>query len=310
MIVTTSVAVLLNACAMMYIFKRRKKLKSIDILLSLIFFINIIYGSASISNEIIFHMDFMIMTDEKLNQLEILVYINNIVTIFSFHLQCSIVLLLAVQRFIAINYPIESLKYISKNNTWKQVIIVFLLTVTLFIPLVYLFIDDSSNALLNNHIIFSSILIQGCLTIFLYVQLILKLFLRKYKSKNFTTSVSKSKFKAIVLSVVISLSFVISYFPLSIHMLSYPEPQSAVYTLLTIIDSITNPLMYFITNASACLFFRKKLRKITPFIHSTYNSKIHSLNISRSNSMQISVISRSNSIQLSITSQEQEQNKL
>ena len=252
----------LNTIAFIFV-RKRKPRKSFDILLMNIVFINVIYSSNELSTSLahLFTPPGMIFRNFKLY------FWLNIKSYMIIVTLCSFIVLVAVQRVIVTAFPLKSKVYAGKKNTKRICLITCAFASAVFATLTTLNFAISINVELTTAVLMCIVDAGGVFIILCYT-LIAFILKKSSQQKTLRTSnVERSKIlrKTIVVAFIVSLSFCISYDPVTTLLITNgPEwtPAFEVVLYFVWIDSMINPIMIIIDSYFMIRKFRQaRLKK-------------------------------------------------
>ena len=242
-VIAAIITVLLNVIAISCIVLRRRPLKSLDLFLLSIFVNVIVYAIfVTVKDVMIEH----IHKEDHVNQLGHPVYSNKMLTVISWltlvltQIHCTVIFLISIQRFILVNSPMKGKAYTSIKATRIQIICSFILYLFIFVLCVSF--ESAYKFPIILAMVFNwTLLIEGVVMMLMYIEIIICI------RKQLCGNSRKKHLKPVYLSAAITVSFIISYFPITVVRIKQSPIVESYIQHMIWIDCITNTIFYFIT---------------------------------------------------------------
>ena len=230
-------AILFNIFAIVIVIKNRS-FKPIDVFLLNIFCVGLTYAVLECTHENI--------TETHESTAAILI---EWMTVLFVHIQCTLTFSLALQRSVLLNIPLKARTYISTKLTTIQIIIIYIFYLIVFVCSASI---EALNGftrhftLIVGHIFNWLLLIEGGLMVAMYTQLLYRI----RNNHRFQRSMRRRRhYKAFFVSIAIAISFIVSYFPITIIRIRSRSMTESVVHLMVWIDCIMNPVFYLMTES-------------------------------------------------------------
>ena len=248
-LVITSLIVNIYAFAVIL---KKKPLKPFQVTFINILFLNIFYGIARLPIVLIY------LTSRKHDILDRKIFNNFriLIALFIIHAICFFVTFLAFQRLIAVTYPMKYSKWIIKKNILKISIAIYVMITTGFSIGTVLIVRLSIESVQIDRALCWLFVMESLFIVMSYTIVI-------WKTTNlkFHSSAAKQEHRLVKVSIIVSISFLVSYFPITLYLLL--ESSSNVFyniaVLMLWIDNFVNPFVIILDNhCHYCICILKK----------------------------------------------------
>ena len=228
-------ALIINIIAIVVLLKK-KSLKSFEVLLSNILSLNVAYSLNEIPAVIIF------MTSQFHNLLKNKTYLNFrfVTSALILHLICFFIVYLTLQRLIAVKCPLKYANFTTKPKTIRGSLFIYFTTAAVFIICILLMSETSINGETIDRALRWLFIIESVFVVSCYAMMIYGINSRSVKPSVWTQE--RRCFKA---AIIVSISFLISYIPVSVVVILQDCSHHILqFTMMMIwIDSIVNPVL-------------------------------------------------------------------
>ena len=228
-------ALIINIIAIAILLKK-KSLKSFEVLLSNILSLNVAYSLNEIPAVIIF------MTSQFHNLLKNKTYLNFrfVTSALILHLICFFIVYLTLQRLIAVKCPLKYANFTTKPKTIRGSLFIYFTTAAVFIICILLMSETSINGETIDRALRWLFIIESIFVVSCYAMMIYGINSRSVKPSVWTQE--RRCFKA---AIIVSISFLISYIPVSVVVILQDCSHHILqFTMMMIwIDSIVNPVL-------------------------------------------------------------------
>ena len=224
---------------------KKKPLKPFQVTFINILLLNILYAISRLPIVLIF------VTSPKHNILDNKNFTNFriLIAVFIIHTICFFVTFLAFQRLIAVTYPIKFPTWITKKNILKLSITIYVTTTIGFSVCTVLIVKSSIRSVQVDRALCWLFVMESLFIVISYAIII-------WKTTNFRfrSSLAKQEYRLVKISLIVSISFLLSYFPITLYLilkdLSYLFYQIAEWMIW--IDNFVNPLVIILDNHWSC----------------------------------------------------------
>ena len=214
---------------------KKKPLKPFQVTFINILFLNILYAISRLPVVLI------LVTSPKhdivsktFNNFQILI------AVFIIHTICLFVTFLTFQRLIAVTYPIKFALWITKRNILKVSITIYVTTAIGFCLCTVLIVKFSIKSVQIDRGLCWLFVIESLFIVISYAIIIWKTINVKFHS-----SAAKQEHRLVKISIVVSISFLVSYLPITFYLL-LKDPSVLFYNIavwMLWIDNFVNPLV-------------------------------------------------------------------
>ena len=230
----------INIIASVVIIKK-KSLKPFQVTFINILFLNILYAVSRLPVVLIFVTSpkHDILDNKTFNDFRILI------AVFIIHTICLFVTFLTFQRLIAVTYPMNFPRWITKRNILKVSMTVYVTTTTGFSVCTVLIVKFSIKSVQIDRALCCLLVIESLFIVISYAIIIWKTINFKFHS-----SAAKQEYKLVKISIIVSISFLVSYFPITLYLLLKDPPALFYYIAewMLWIDNFVTPLMILLDN--------------------------------------------------------------
>ena len=231
---------------------KKKTLKPFQVTFINILFLNIFYGIARMPIVLIYltSQRHGILESKSFNNFRILT------ALFIIHAICFFVTFLAFQRLIAVTYPMKYSKWIIKRNIFKISIAIYVTIIIGFCIGTVLIVKLSIESVQIDRALCWLFIMESSFIVISYTIVIWKTIKLKFHS-----SAGKQEHRLVKISVIVSISFLVSYFPLTFYLLleSSSDLFYQIAVLMLWIDNFVNPFVIILdNNRSHCICILKK----------------------------------------------------
>ena len=234
------ISLTINIIAFVVITKK-KLLKPFQVTFINILFLNILYAIYRLPVVLIF------VTSPKHDIKDNKTFTNFriLIAVFILHTICLFVTFLTFQRLIAVIYPMKFPKWITKRNILIVSMCIYVTTTTGFSVCTVLIIKFSIESVQIDAALCWLFVIESLFIVISYAIII-------WKTKNFKfhSPVAKQENKLVKISIFVSISFFISYFPITLYLL-LKDSSNLLYEIaqwMIWIDNLINPLVIILDN--------------------------------------------------------------
>ena len=231
---------------------KKKTLKPFQVTFINILFLNVLYAISRLPIVLIY------LTSRKHDILESKIFNNFriLIALFTIHAICFFVTFLAFQRLIAVTYPMKFPKWISKRNILKMSIGIYV-TITIGFSIgTVLIVKFSIESVQIDRALCWLFIMESLFIVISYTIVIWKTINLKFHS-----SAAKQEHRLVKISIIVSVSFLVSYFPITLYLLL--ENSSGLFyqiaVLMLWIDNFVNPFVIILDNHwSYCICILKR----------------------------------------------------
>lgn len=179
------------------------------------------------------------------------------------HIICLFVVLIALQRVIAVTKPLKYATYVTRRKTFIRLIIIYSFGGTVFLVCSVLIwktdIDYSTiHMTLSCLFIAESVFIIAC-----YTLIICKLGYSRVNRSSISSSLNSAVLK---IAVIVSISFLLSYTPIAFVFILDIRSQSIFHIVLPMvwIDSFINPITIILDTYNVLDLINQTLARVLP----------------------------------------------
>lgn len=228
-------ALIINIIAILILLKK-KSLKSFEVLLSNILSLNVAYSLNEIPAVIIF------MTSQFHNLLKNKTYLNfrYVTSALILHGICFFIVYLTLQRLVAVKCPLRYANFTARPKTIRGSLFIYFTIALAFIICILLMSETSIDGEMIDRalrwlFIIESVFIVSCYTMIIY----------GINSRNVKPSVRTQERRRFKAAIIVSISFLISYVPVSVVVILQDCSHHILqFTMMMIwIDSFVNPFL-------------------------------------------------------------------
>ena len=213
---------------------RKRSLKPFQIILLNIVSLNVLYALNEISTIVlkIISPDIAVLKTEKF------IFFVTLKASLIGHSICLFIVFMAFQRLIAVKFPLKYAQYVTKQNTLRGSLVIYLVVFTVFITCSVLIWEINLGAgiqkTLNWILITESFLVVTCYMLIIY----------KIKTSTISSTTSSEDY-IVKIAIIISVSVLVSYNPISLVLVLQIQSQTSfrVVLLMVWIDSFVNPII-------------------------------------------------------------------
>ena len=250
-------ALIINLFASFSIWKRRP-LKPFRIIMLNIVLLNALYALNEMST---YALDLIPSSRKILNRKfsSFLVLKASVIV----HIICLFVVLIALQRVIAVTKPLKYATYVTRRKTFIRLIIIYSFGGTVFLVCSVLIwktdIDYSTiHMTLSCLFIAESVFIIAC-----YTLIICKLGYSRVNRSSISSSLNSAVLK---IAVIVSISFLLSYTPIAFVFILDIRSQSIFHIVLPMvwIDSFINPITIILDTYNILDLINQTLARVLP----------------------------------------------
>ena len=232
-------SLIINVIASVVILKK-KPLKPFQVTFINILFLNILYAISRLPIVLIFLISPKHIIDSKtFTNFRILI------AVFIIHAICFFVTFLALQRLTAVTNPMKFQTWITKRNILKVSVAIYVTITIGFSVCTVLIVKFNIKSIQIDSALCWLFVTESLLIVISYVIIIWKTI--KFKSYS---SIAKQEHRLVKISIIVSISFLVSYFPITLYLLlqksSHLFYQIAV--LMLWIDNFVNPIVIILDN--------------------------------------------------------------
>ena len=208
-LVLVIISLTINIIASVVIIKKNS-LKPFQVTFINILFLNILYAICRLP----FLLIAVTLPKDDIIDRKTLENFGILTAVFIIHPICLFVTFLTFQRLIAVIYPMKFPKWITKRNTRNVSISIYVTTTTGFsvcsVSIIKLSIESSQ----IDRTLCWLFVIESLLIVISYAVII-------WKTKNFKfhSTPAKQEYRLVKISIFVSVSFLISYFPITLYLL-------------------------------------------------------------------------------------------
>ena len=237
---------------------KKKPLKPFQVTFINILFLNILYAISRLPIVLVFLSSpkHDIIDSETFTNFRILI------AVFIIHAICFFITFLALQRLVAVTNPMKFQTWITKRNILKVSVAIYVTITIGFSVCTVLIIKFSIKSIQIDRALCWFFVTESLLIVISYAIIIWKTI--KFKSYS---SVAKQELRLVKISVIVSISFLVSYFPITLYLL-LKESSNLFYRIAVLmlwIDNFVNPLVIILDNRWAyCRLIRDKDSPETP----------------------------------------------
>lgn len=250
-------ALIINLFASFSIWKRRP-LKPFRIIMLNIVLLNALYALNEMST---YALDLIASSRKILNRKfsSFLVLKASVIV----HIICLFVVLIALQRVIAVTKPLKYATYVTRRKTFIRLIIIYSFGGTVFLVCSVLIwktdIDYSTiHMALSCLFIAESVFIIAC-----YTLIICKLGYSRVNRSSISSTLNSAVLK---IAVIVSISFLLSYTPIAFVFILDIRSQSIFHIVLPMvwIDSFINPITIILDTYNVLDLINQTLARVLP----------------------------------------------
>ena len=240
------------------VIQKKKPLKPFQVTFINILFLNILYAISRLPIVLVFLSSpkHDIIDSETFTNFRILI------AVFIIHAICFFITFLVLQRLVAVTNPMKFQTWITKRNVLKVSVAIYVTITIGFSVCTVLIIKFSIKSIQIDRALRWFFVTESLLIVISYAMIIWKTI--KFKSYS---SVAKQELRLVKISVIVSISFLVSYFPITLYLL-LKESSNLFYRIAVLmlwIDNFVNPLVIILDNRWAyCRLIRDKDSPETP----------------------------------------------
>ena len=239
-LVLVIISLTINIIASVVIIKKNS-LKPFQVTFINILFLNILYAICRLP----FLLIAVTLPKDDIIDRKTLENFGILTAVFIIHPICLFVTFLTFQRLIAVIYPMKFPKWITKRNTRNVSISIYVTTTTGFSVCSVLIIKLSIESSQIDRALCWLFVIESLFIVISYAIII-------WKTKNFKfhSSAAKQEYRLVKISILVSVSFLISYFPITLYLL-LKSSSNLFYRIaqwMLWIDNFVNPLVIILDN--------------------------------------------------------------
>ena len=239
-LVLVIISLTINIIASVVIIKKNS-LKPFQVTFINILFLNILYAICRLP----FLLIAVTLPKDDIIDRKTLENFGILTAVFIIHPICLFVTFLTFQRLIAVIYPMKFPKWITKRNTRNVSISIYVTTTTGFSVCSVLIIKLSIESSQIDRALCWLFVIESLFIVISYAIII-------WKTKNFKfhSSAAKQEYRLVKISILVSVSFLISYFPITLYLLlkSSSDLFYRIAQWMLWIDNLVNPLVIILDN--------------------------------------------------------------
>ena len=233
-------SLIINIIASVVILKK-KTLKPFQVTFINILFLNILYAISRLPIVLIF------LTSPKHDITDSKTFTNFriLVAVFIIHAICFFITFLALQRLIAVTNPMKFQTWITKRNILKVSVAIYVTITIGFSVCTVLIVKFSIKSIQIDRALCWLFVTESLLIVISYAIIIWKTI--KFKSYS---SIAKQEHRLMKISIIVSISFLVSYFPITLYLLLH-ESSNLFYQIAVLmlwIDNFVNPLVIIVDN--------------------------------------------------------------
>ena len=233
-------SLIINIIAFVVILKK-KPLKQFQVSFINIIFLNILYAVTRLPIVLIY------LTSSKHDILERETFTNFriLIALFIIHAICLFITFLAFQRLIAVINPMKFPTWITKRNIMKVSTAIYITITTGFSVCTVLIVKFSIKSVQIDRALCWLLATESFFIVISYTIIIWKSISFKFRS-----SIAKQEQKLVKISIIVSISFLISYLPITFYLLLEDSPELfyEIAILMLWIDNFVNPLVIILDN--------------------------------------------------------------
>ena len=233
-------SLIINIIAVVVILKK-KPLKQFQVSFINIIFLNILYAVTRLPIVLIYLTSSKhdILERETFNNFRILI------ALFIIHAICLFITFLAFQRLIAVTNPMKFPTWITKRNIMKVSTAIYITITTGFSVSTVLIVKFSIKSVQIDRALCWLFVTESFFIVISYTIIIWKSINFKFRS-----SIAKQEQKLVKISIIVSISFLISYLPITFYLLLEDSPKLfyEIAILMLWIDNFVNPLVIILDN--------------------------------------------------------------
>ena len=233
-------SLIINIIAFVVILKK-KPLKQFQVSFINIIFLNILYAVTRLPIVLIYLTSSKhdILERETFNNFRILI------ALFIIHAICLFITFLAFQRLIAVINPMKFPTWITKRNIMKVSTAIYITITTGFSVCTVLIVKFSIKSVQIDRALCWLLATESFFIVISYTIIIWKSISFKFRS-----SITKQEQKLVKISIIVSISFLISYLPITFYLLLEDSPKLfyEMAILMLWIDNFVNPLVIILDN--------------------------------------------------------------
>ena len=233
-------SLIINIIAFVVILKK-KPLKQFQVSFINIIFLNILYAVTRLPIVLIY------LTSSKHDILERETFTNFriLIALFIIHAICLFITFLAFQRLIAVINPMKFPTWITKRNIMKVSTAIYITITTGFSVSTVLIVKFSIKSVQIDRALCWLLATESFFIVISYTIIIWKSISFKFRS-----SITKQEQKLVKISIIVSISFLISYLPITFYLLLEDSPKLfyEIAILMLWIDNFVNPLVIILDN--------------------------------------------------------------
>ena len=220
---------------------KKKSLKPFQVTFINILLLNILYAISRLP----FLLIFVAWPKDDITDSKIFGNFAILTAVFIIHTICLFVTFLTFQRLIAVIYPMKFPRWVTKRNILNVSISIYVTTTTGFsvcsVSIIKLSIESSQ----IDRTLCWLFVIESLLIVISYAVII-------WKTKNFKfhSTAAKQEYRLVKISIFVSVSFLISYFPITLYLL-LKSSSNLFYRIaqwMLWIDNFVNPLVIILDN--------------------------------------------------------------
>ena len=239
-LVLAVISLTINMIAFVVIIKK-KSLKPFQVTFINILLLNILYAISRLP----FLLILVAWPKDDITDSKTFVNFAILIAVFIIHTICLFVTFLTFQRLIAVIYPMKFPKWVTKRNILNVSISIYVTTTTGFsvcsVSIIKLSIESSQ----IDRTLCWLFVIESLLIVISYAVII-------WKTKNFKfhSTPAKQEYRLVKISIFVSVSFLISYFPITLYLLlkSSSDLFYRIAQWMLWIDNLVNPLVIILDN--------------------------------------------------------------
>ena len=233
-------SLIINIIASVVILKK-KPLKQFQVTFINIIFLNILYAVTRLPTVLInlTSSKHDILQRETFNNFRILI------AVFIIHAICFFITFLAFQRLIAVTNPMKFPTWITKRNIMKVSTAIYITITTGFSVSTVLIVKFSIKSVQIDRALCWLLVTESFFIVISYTIIVWKSINFKFRS-----SITKQEQKLVKISIIVSISFLISYLPITFYLLLEDSPKLfyEIAILMLWIDNFVNPLVIILDN--------------------------------------------------------------
>ena len=198
------------------------------------------------------------------------------------HAICLFIVFMTIQRFIAVSKPLKYTMYVNKHYTVRGSLIIYCVVIVLFTVCSLIIWKTNANGRIIGFSFHLAILIENVIIVISFIKIMRQL--RKQNPSSFFTKRNKY---AVSITVTVSISFIVSYFPIGLVLAFYIRNITFIRVALMMVwvDSFVNPLIAIFDVYS---LFRKVQKSVRRKFHS---KKRHTISYNATENIDTTVVS-------------------